>query len=81
MKPARNYVPTNCDIDLFSLIDIVAARGEMLIGIQQRSGTVFMEPQINPPKFSNGSIKNYRFGLDDRLVLLSEEAYDKIATD
>ena len=78
MKPARNYIPTNCDIDLFSVIDIVAARGEMLIGIQQRSGTVFQEPQINPPKYANGSIKSYRFGLDDRLVLLSEEAYDKV---
>ncbi|MBQ6585201.1 MAG: hypothetical protein IJH83_00150, partial [Coriobacteriales bacterium] len=75
MKPARDYVRAGEKVELCSVIDAVAARGETFMGIQQKRGARFDEPRMNPPRFdASGKPLLYEFGPEDRLVILSEEA-------
>lgn len=74
IKKALHYVPLGAELDLYSVGAAVAKRGEVLIGLRQRQGGRYWDPDINPAKFADdGSLKTYRFTEDDFLVVLAED--------
>ena len=72
MKPAHWYVPVNEPLDLFSVSEIVANRGETFMGIRQKTNGYYELADINPVKYNtNGTLKEYTFSKDDYLVVLA----------
>ena len=73
LKRASSYVPMGTQIDLFTAIDAVSKRKEVLIGIHRHGATRTSELMINPPKYSrSGQLLSYTFEQDDFFVVLSE---------
>ena len=74
MQRASNYLATGAPTDMFAVGQAVAQRGEIFIGIRQKIGGVYGVPRINPERIdaATGRAKEYVFGPDDYVVVLSE---------
>ena len=74
MKPASRYIPLGEPVDLVSVGEAVADKGEVFIGIRQKINGQFRVADINPSKYVSDmqSLRQYVFGEDDSLVVLSE---------
>lgn len=76
MKPAAWYAPVGEPVDLVSVGESVANRGEVLIGIRQKNGAGYAPADVNPSKYVSDmqTLRQYVFGEDDYLVVLAEDA-------
>lgn len=73
MKPAVWYLPAGEPVSLFTLGQIVADRGEIFIGMRQKSDSCHSPATINPGKYnSTNTVKEYTFSEGDYLVVLAE---------
>lgn len=73
MKPSYWYLPINEPLDLLSIGQIVAERGETFIGVRQKKNGHYEIADLNPIKYdSNNTLKEYIFSEDDYLVVLAE---------
>ena len=72
MKPAHWYLPMGEALDLFSVSELVAVRGEVFMGIRQKVDGYYHLADINPVKYNtNSTLKEYIFTKDDYLVVLA----------
>ena len=73
MKPVTWYINTTEPTNMFSLVQTVAERNEVLIGIHQKKNGKYQTAEINPVKIEpgTGKPKEYIFGEEDYLVVLS----------
>ena len=74
MKPAFRYVPLGEQVDLISVAQSVADRGEIFIGFRQKVDGEYREADVNPMKYADDmkTLLQYTFGPDDYLVVLAE---------
>ena len=74
IKKASWYVETNKELDLYTVSNAVAQRGDIFIGIHHKRVGSYVPARINPAKFeSRGrALKRYKFTEDDSFVVLSE---------
>ena len=74
IKKASWYVETNKELDLYTVSNAVAQRGDIFIGIHHKRTGSYVPARINPAKFENGGRvpKRYKFTEDDSFVVLSE---------
>ncbi len=74
IKKAVNYVPLETDLDLYSVVDAVAEKHELFLGLRRKEGERYEQPVVNPPKYdSSGKLVMYRFREEDYFVVLSED--------
>lgn len=74
IKKALNYVPKNKEIDAYTILEAVAKKNEIWIGIRKKNGNRYDDPVINPAKYdSSGKLIKYRFGEEDYFVVLAED--------
>ena len=81
MKPAKWYLPLNEPIDLINAGQMVAKRGEILIGLHQKDSDHYKMADINPVKYDaeTKALKTYVLDEDDYIVVLSDSSrYSKI---
>ena len=81
MKPAKYYIDL-CDgkpVDIFSVQDAVAEKGEIFIGYKKAARTGEPESEeeklilLNPAKMDNKAVKEYSFLPEDEFVVLAED--------
>lgn len=73
MKEAHYYVPLGEELDLYSVIDAVAQRGEILIGLRDWEYGKYKTPVVNPAKWDKeGKLIKYKFDQKDLFVVLAE---------
>ena len=74
IKKAVNYVPLHTELDLYSVIDAVAEKHELFLGLRRKAEERYEQPVVNPPKYNeNGDLIMYRFHEEDCFVVLSED--------
>lgn len=75
MKPAAWYVPAGVPVDLVSVGEAVADRGEVFIGMRRKDGKGKLQvAEVNPSKYvpDMTALRHYAFGEGDYLVVLAE---------
>lgn len=74
MKPAFWYAPLGEPVDLISVGQSVADCGEVFIGLRQKIDGKYRDADVNPMKYADDlkTLRQYTFGPDDYLVVLSE---------
>ena len=70
LKPAAFYMEPEKEWDLFTISDAVAEKGEIFIGYKKQNE----DPVINPAKMLGGEKATIQFGLNDNMVVLSENS-------
>ena len=75
MKPAKYYLDLSSGkpVDIFSVQDAVAAKGEIFLGYKKKSETGETQIALNPNKIRNGSVIAYSFSAEDEFVVLAED--------
>jgi len=75
MKPASWYLPLEESLDLITVCQAVAEKGEIFIGIRQKQNGHYQIADINPIKYNSSmrSLKEYVFSEDDYFVVLAED--------
>ena len=75
MKPAKYYLDLSSGnpVDIFSVQDAVAAKGEIFLGYKKKSETGETQIALNPNKIKNGSVIAYSFSAEDEFVVLAED--------
>ena len=75
MKPAKYYLDLSSGkpVDIFSVQDAVAAKGEIFLGYKKKSETGETQIALNPNKIKNGSVIEYSFSAEDEFVVLAED--------
>ncbi|UXI67944.1 CASTOR/POLLUX-related putative ion channel [Tahibacter amnicola] len=72
IRPIKQYVRTNKDVDFYTLIEAAALRGETAIGYRLMANADDRENgygvRVNPRKS-----EKVRFGVDDQLIVLAED--------
>ena len=75
MKPAKYYLDLSSGkpVDIYSVQDAVAAKGEIFLGYKKKSETGETQIALNPNKIRNGSVIAYSFSAEDEFVVLAED--------
>ena len=75
MKSAKYYLDLNDGkpVDIFSVQDAVAAKGEIFIGYKKKPTTGETQIVLNPEKMMNGITKAYSFSAEDEFIVLAED--------
>ena len=77
MKSAKYYMDLRSGkpVDIFSVQDAVAEKGEIFLGFKKITGNTDEEDQIvlNPDKLKNGSVVEYSFSPEDEFIVLAED--------
>ena len=81
MKPAKYYIDLRDGkpVDIFSVQDAVAEKGEIFIGYKKAARTGEPESEeeklilLNPAKMDNKAVKEYSFLPEDEFVVLAED--------
>ena len=75
MKSAKYYLDLNDGkpVDIFSVQDAVAAKGEIFIGYKKKPTTGETQIVLNPEKMTNGITKAYSFSAEDEFIVLAED--------
>ena len=75
MKPAKYYLYLNDGnpVDIFSVQDAVAAKGEVFLGYKKKPAVGETQIVLNPEKMKNGTAKEYSFSPEDEFVVLAED--------
>ena len=75
MKPAKYYLDLSGGkpVDIFSIQEAVAAKGEIFIGYKRISQNGETQIALNPEKMRNGAVKEYSFAAEDEFVVLAED--------
>lgn len=72
MKSPKYYFNTDKPIDLYSMGDAVAEKGEILIGYS-KCGAIKDTIYVNPSKDNEGKTKKIRLSDDDHLIVIAED--------
>lgn len=70
LKPAGLYLELEKELDLFTISDAVAEKGEILLGYKKEN----QDPVINPAKMHKGKKVTLQFGIHDKVVVLAEDS-------
>ena len=75
MKPAKYYLDLRNGkaVDIFSVQDAVAAKGEVFLGYKKQPGSGETQITLNPEKVKNGTAKMYSFSAEDEFIVLAED--------
>ena len=75
MKSAKYYLDLNDGkpVDIFSVQDAVAAKGEIFIGYKKKPANGETQIVLNPEKMKNGTANGYSFSPEDEFVVLAED--------
>ena len=75
MKPAKYYLDlcSGKPVDIFSVQDAVAAKGEVFLGYKKQPGSGETQIALNPEKMKNGTAKMYSFSAEDEFIVLAED--------
>lgn len=75
MKSAKYYLDLSGGnpVDIFSVQDAVAAKGEIFLGYKKKPETGETQIVLNPEKMKNGTAKAYFFSAEDEFVVLAED--------
>ena len=81
MKPAKYYIDLSDGkpIDIFSVQDAVAAKGEIFLGYKRKPGSVEAPDSgrkrslLNPEKMRDGVAREYSFSTEDEFIVLAED--------
>ena len=75
MKPAKYYLDlcSGKTVDIFSVQDAVAAKGEVFLGYKKQPGSGETQIALNPEKMKNGTAKMYSFSAEDEFIVLAED--------
>ena len=75
MKPAKYYLDLSGGkpVDIFSIQEAVAAKGEIFIGYKRISQNGETQIALNPEKMQNGAVLEYSFAADDEFIVLAED--------
>lgn len=74
MKSPKYYFNTDKPMDLFSMADAVAAKGEILIGYS-KYGEVKDKIFVNPSKFEDGKLNKIKLNDEDHLIVVAEDYF------
>ena len=75
MKPTKYYLDLSSGkpVDIFSVQDAVAAKGEIFLGYKKQPGNGETQIALNPEKIKDGTVKMYSFSAEDEFVVLAED--------